>query len=133
MKLATLTSFALALGLSTAASAGLPETMTCDGIKALEGVPAFMVISDYLPATIHPGMATVEFEGPFVEVESGTTSLTYHPDGDGDQYSIYRFATADLDAFAAGKKPTVEGTFEDGFDWSNGYNVRAKFSIKCHR
>lgn len=49
----------------------------------------------------------------------------------GDQYSFYFFNQDDMSALASGQLETIQGTYEDGFDWVNGYNTRAKFNIEC--
>ncbi|HYX32860.1 MAG TPA: hypothetical protein VE954_07080 [Oligoflexus sp.] len=48
-----------------------------------------------------------------------------------DQYSFYFFNRDDMSALAAGELDKIQGTYEDGFDWVNGYNTRAKFNIEC--
>ncbi|NDD92283.1 hypothetical protein EBZ37_09385 [bacterium] len=113
-----------------ALASSLPEKLVCTGTKFLAGEKNFSDPTDYFPRTITPGKATPNPMGPWVSAKNGTVTLTYI---DGDQYEVYSFSQSDLDEFTAQSTNRIQGTFEDGFEWSNGYNVRARFAIDCRR
>jgi len=50
---------------------------------------------------------------------------------DSDQYAYFSFAKSDLEALAKGKAMTILATFTDGFDWSNGFNIRERTTLSC--
>jgi len=49
----------------------------------------------------------------------------------GDQYQFFIFKGIDLAKLANGEIPQVNATFEDGFDWTNGYNTRSQEDFIC--
>ena len=74
-------------------------------------------------------------EAPLFNNQQGSLDLS-SSDGrvrldfsDGDQSEIFEFRTEDLAAFKKGS--VLRGTFEDGYQWDDGYHVRAYFAIEC--
>jgi hypothetical protein len=51
--------------------------------------------------------------------------------GGGDQYSEFTFRNDDIQRFTSGDVKTLRGLYEDGFDWTNGYNTRAQIVVEC--
>lgn len=65
----------------------------------------------------------------FVSSDNGILRFDF---GQSDQYNFVQFSLK-FEEFLKGDKQTVQGFFEDGFDWSNGYNTRARFEMTCSK
>lgn len=111
----------------------------CDGVAPIAGYDNFLVINDYFPFTLRFESPQKVFlnsnnykNRPSSSIQSNQEGLRIDF-GQSDQYEFFTFPKEVADDLLQGKLQEVRGFYEDGFDWSNGYNTRAKFSILCHK
>lgn len=115
-------------------------TATCEGLEILGGgIDSFKHIENYFP--MHLKISDGEKIELFTEEGSsirgqliayGTKDDEIRVNfGQGDQDSIFTFKKNDFNEFMSGRISNIFGFYEDGFWWTNGYNVRAKFTTKC--
>ena len=111
--------------------------IVCEGLNTIEGIPQFLDTNKYFPLNLKQieyklVIVYEDFEKNEVmfEEKEGFVYINY---GDGDQDTILSFNKIEYDSFIKYNSKYLEGFYEDGFWWSNGYNVRAKFSMKCMR
>lgn len=108
-----------------------PVDVTCEGIRFLKGSRNFNQVDMYFPMTIKKmGAFTAEIDGENAKVDSKNNKIIVSA-ADGDQVATYVFNKVDYRELMQGKKKSIGGTFEDGFYWTDGYNTRAKFSVRC--
>jgi hypothetical protein len=111
-----------------------PAVLSCQSLgNCIAGHPNFCEASTYFPAVIEqPEAHAAEVYDPSgVLTEEEISSKIMLDFTNGDQYSFYFFNAADMKALTEGQLSSIQGTYEDGFDWVNGYNTRAKFNIEC--
>lgn len=51
----------------------------------------------------------------------------------GDQYAIFTFRKDDILALNDGSTARLRGSFEDAYDWADGYHTRALFALECQK
>lgn len=125
------------LAASTTSSLVFPKTLKCESIQFLQGSEAFKNPTTYFPVLlteITPESAKIRsahFPPRILgQVRSGHGMVRFDF-SDGDQYSFFDFAQKDLLDLAQGALSEIEGTYEDGYDWTHGFNLRALFRINC--
>lgn len=115
-------------------SVKFPDHLTCQSIgDCVAGLPDFCKSADYFPQVIDelPSSADKTYDPSGILTEDELSTKVMIDFTDGDQYSFYFFDANDMTALAEGRVSQIQGTYEDGFDWVNGYNTRAKFKISC--
>ncbi|MEO5969158.1 MAG: hypothetical protein ABIQ95_04460 [Bdellovibrionia bacterium] len=125
-----------ALATNTGSNLTFPKTLKCESIQFLQGLENFKDPSIYFPAFLteisHESATLSSGQQAKVlgQVRSGH-GLVRFDFSDGDQYSFYDFYQKELIDLADGIVSEIEGTYEDGFDWNNKFNIRAMFRLKC--
>ncbi len=112
----------------------VPPKLLCvaqgDCVKGLDN---FCAAAQYFPTTIDETLDHIvtayDPSGTLSKAELQTRLMIDFFDG--DQYSFYLFDAQEMSQLARGLAKNVHGTYEDGFDWVNGYNTRARFNIEC--
>jgi hypothetical protein len=109
----------------------------CDGVSPLKGFDNFLVIDDYFPMNLKIDGQNLSLSSNNSSNQQGTVvmkedELTLDFSWS-DQYSFFVFPKELAQDILSGKLEEIKGTWEDGFDWSNGYNTRAQFSVICHK
>ena len=109
----------------------LPKSMTCKGVFAVTS-GTFSDLKDYQDIKIDKIDAqSMGAEGVANRISLNDDKITFNYGDGGDQYLNYTFVSSDLAALAKGEAKSIRGILEDGFDWTNGYNVRAQIIIEC--
>ena len=113
--------------LALAATGARPATLQCHIVSTISG-------SNFSDAAKVEKLTEVDTQTPVLDgISNGTVSVDAHTGravvdfSESDQFWFYTFTSDDLNALATGKVASIKGTVEDGFDWSNGYNVRGLF------
>lgn len=132
--------FALVMGFVLNAQARSPMAagpvdLKCEGVRFLKGMKDFSEVSFYFPNEIR-GLSglSAELRQDTMQVKGAVTSDKKNVKvvfQDGDQYLTYKFSLKAYRDLLAGRVSKVSAIYEDGFDWSNGYNLRARFSAIC--
>ena len=118
-----------------------PDTLYCTGIKCLDGLTDFCNTNDFNAEEISQintknhlhwngddkGILTIDKDSQKVILDFG-----FGPHG-GDQYLTFTFSIEDLMQLSNNKINQVSGLYEDGFDWADGYHVRALMLLSCHK
>ncbi len=120
----------------SALAASRSMLLECEGLEFVEGHPNFSNIEDYFP--IRMKVKRLASEGAVIQGDFAEEGEVFSADGqtkidftDGDQVSVFTFDQAEYTALIEGETRTLEGVYEDGFYWSNGYNTRARFTVRC--
>jgi hypothetical protein len=113
-----------------------PAKLTCTALgDCIAGYPNFCEADFYFPVTVvieQPENLQVNPYDPSEVLSAEELQTKVKLDfSQGDQYSFYFFDRDDMSALVEGPLDKIQGTYEDGFDWVNGYNTRAKFNIEC--
>lgn len=129
----------LLLTVSTFASENVkwPRRLKCTGVVCLPGS-----LENFCKPGARP---TIYFPKPeMIKNPVGQEAYDHHNDrklnglvsldfSDGDQYAFYTFKAADVAALSGKRVNVIQGVFEDGYDWTNGYNTRARMTVSCTR
>ncbi len=130
----TVISFCSLIAPAQASEFKLPAQVSCQSLgDCTSGYPQFCESSTYFPMIVEDLAAhfgeLYDPSGLLSESElAGKIKIDFT---DGDQYSFYFFNVEDMKALAEGRVDSIQGTYEDGFDWVDGYNTRAKFTVEC--
>jgi hypothetical protein len=122
-----------------------PKTLKCDAGQFVRGLKDFNDPSGYFPIFIHWNSLELAQMSTDANPPSRDPDIIGATPGnvrsghgivrfefiDGDQYSLFDLGSKDLQDLEKGKVSEIHGTFEDGYDWVNGYNTRAVFQMKC--
>lgn len=74
-------------------------------------------------------LKSMKIETGDAERKNGETVLELGEGG--DQHQFISFRNDDLLSVSSGRAKVIRGIYEDGFDWSNGYNVRSRVVLEC--
>lgn len=116
-----------------------PITLKCESVQFVKGLPDFKDPTQYFPAYLSQNSHdTAELTlGNSNDKKPGAVrsghGIVRFDFSDGDQTSFFDLSQKDLEALNEGTKSVIEGFYQDGFDWTHGYNVRAMFRVKCSR
>ncbi|MEO5969324.1 MAG: hypothetical protein ABIQ95_05310 [Bdellovibrionia bacterium] len=119
----------------------LPDTLYCKGVQSLKGEKDFCNLKDYASIKLSqlnsrtPVLGEDEDQGTLELDKSDHKVILDFGVGahGGDQYSTYTFSKKGMAELALGKAVQISGLYEDGYDWVDGYHVRALILLQCHK
>lgn len=111
---------------SASPQVSLPQTLRCEARFFLVGDLRDSLFGD--ARVIHP-TAPEESAGRLITVdERNRVTIQYI---DGDQVVKFDFRRSDLDRLARGLVRAINGNYEEGFYWSQGFSTTARLTISC--
>ncbi|WP_141734070.1 hypothetical protein [Oligoflexus tunisiensis] len=115
-----------------------PSRLICDAVgDCIAGLENFCEADFYFPEPVvmeQPAQYSGSTYDPTGELsEEELLTMVKLDFSEGDQYSFYFFKASAMTQLARGEIDKIQGTYEDGFDWTNGYNTRARFRVECVR
>jgi hypothetical protein len=110
----------------------------CEAGAFLAGYPNFNRPEDYFPINLKffENQVIMNIIGASwtrkgsLQENSGNLKIDF---SFSDQGSFFEFQGDQIKQLLEGKTEHINGTYEDGFDWSNGYNTRARFETSCFK
>jgi hypothetical protein len=123
-------------GVMAQAAVKFPSQLVCEAVgDCIAGYENFCEADFYFPAVLeNPADNVGSLYDPANEMSDEELQKKVKLDfSQGDQYSFYFFDAQAMTELAQGTVDKIEGTYEDGFDWTNGYNTRARFRVECVR
>lgn len=129
MKYVSLLAFVLSI---SAFGDGLarPRAIECIGVRCLQSLPGFCEVPGFKARLTRADSLTPRWGSASGTARADRSNVVYDF-SDGDQYAFFTVPAQSLDLLARGRVQTVVAQFEDGFDWTNGYNVRARIQLEC--
>ena len=115
----------------------LPNGLLCRATACIFGEPVFCRPADFSRIAIkgiqsqHPKWDDTDGEVEIAK-DNDKVTLNFGLD-DADQYSFFTFRKDDIWAFQHGRLRALPGTYEDGYDWADGYHTRALLAVTCNR
>jgi hypothetical protein len=113
----------------------MPSMLNCRATTCIYGHAGFCEPGEFQKIVLNK----LQTENPEWDNQAGTRYAEAGDDkvtldfSDGDQYSRFVFRKDDIEEFVEGRKQTVPGTYEDGYDWADGYHTRAFLALSCTR
>jgi hypothetical protein len=145
IKIFSICSIAIAVSAATVSANDealtLPDTLYCKGMESLKGEEGFCNLKDYASIKLSqlnsqtPVLGEDEDQGILkLDRENRKVILDFGvgPHG-GDQYSTFTFSKKGMAELASGEAVQISGLYEDGYDWMDGYHVRALIVLRCHK
>lgn len=115
----------------------LPHTLQCKALVCVYGDADFCQVNDFSQIQLHGLNQTTGIH--WVGVGEGKVVIGDYDDKiilnfsleESDQYSTFAFRKDDMDKLHRGLVPSINGLYEDSYDWADGSHTRAMFVVEC--